>query len=47
MIEKISLDIETPLVKKWRKELEKIERKKQAKLDRQLVEYLIKGGNND
>ena len=43
MSEKISLDIETPLVKKWRKELEKIERKKQAELDRQLVEYLIKG----
>ena len=47
MIEKISLNIETPLVKKWRKELEKIERKKQAKLDRQLVEYLIKGGDNE
>lgn len=43
MSEKISLDIETPLVKKWRKELEKIERKKQAELDRQLVEYLTKG----
>ena len=43
MSEKISLDIETPLIKKWRKELEKIERKKQAELDRQLVEYLTKG----
>lgn len=43
MSEKISFDIETPLVKKWRKELEKIERKKQAELDRQLVEYLTKG----
>lgn len=47
MSEKISLDIETPLQKKWRKELEKIERKKQAELDRQLVEYLIKGGDNE
>lgn len=43
MSEKILLDIETPLAKKWRKELEKIERKKQAELDRQLVEYLTKG----
>lgn len=46
-MEKISMDIETPLVKKWRKELEKIERKRQAELDRQLVEYLIKGGKNE
>lgn len=43
MSEKISFDIETPLVKKWRKELEKIERKKQAEFDRQLVEYLTRG----
>lgn len=46
-MEKISMDIETPLMKMWRKELEKIERKKQIELDRQLVDYLIKGGNND
>ena len=43
MSEKISFDIETPLVKKWHKELEKIERKKQAEFDRQLVDYLTKG----
>lgn len=43
-MEKIQMDIETPLVKKWRKELEKIERKKQAELDRKIVEYLIKSG---
>lgn len=43
-MKKISMDIETPLVKMWRKELEKIERKKQIERDRQLVECLIKGG---
>ena len=42
-MEKIQMDIETPLMKKWHKELEKIERNKQAEFDRQLVEYLTKG----
>lgn len=39
--EPISMDIETPIMKKWRKELEKIERKKQAELDRKLVDMVI------
>lgn len=43
-MEKIQMDIETPLMKKWHKKLEKIEREKQAERDRQIVEYLIKGG---
>ena len=43
-MEKIQMDIETPLMKKWRKKLEQIEREKQAERDRQIVEYLIKSG---
>lgn len=42
-MKKISMDIETPAMKKWRKKLETIERKKRAEIDRKIIDAITKG----
>lgn len=38
----VNMDIDSPILKMWKKKLAQIERKKQAELDRAIVDALIK-----
>lgn len=44
--EKVNMDIESPVVKMWKEKLDKIERENRAKIDRQIVETLIRPSEN-
>lgn len=38
----VNMDIDSPILKMWKKKLAQIEREKQAELDRAIVDALIK-----
>ena len=44
---KICMNLDTPVIKKWKKVLEKEERKKQAEIDKQIMLAAIGINNKD